>query len=198
MLLSACNGLFGDIYDDAPATDTAEFGFTEAATTTTVGRIYVDATSYTRWVYLTFGTMRMDTLDVTQPEPATWDLALHRYDAKTHGGAVAETSARDFADLGSATVGDFEPDAWTETQIITDMSHMMDGYLSYVPSDYNARLSTWLDVDTSNMPPTYTLSGRIYRIRLADGTQAAVRLSNFMDAAGVKGYLTIEYMYPVE
>jgi hypothetical protein len=25
-----------------------------------------------------------------------------------------------------------------------------------------------------------------------------VRLSNFMDAAGVKGYLTIEYMYPVE
>jgi hypothetical protein len=197
MLLSACNGILSDIYDDAPASDTAEFGFTEAATATTTGRIYVDATSYTRWVYLSFRTLAMDTLDVSAEEPATWDVALHRYDAKTHGGAVAETEARDFSELSAQTAADYVTDTWTETQVITDMSHMMDGYLSYLPSDYNEVLSSWLDVDTSNMPPTYTLSGKIYLIRLSDGTVAALRLSNFMNAASVKGYLTIEYRYPL-
>jgi hypothetical protein len=197
MLLSACNGILSDIYDDAPASDTAEFGFTEAATATTTGRIYVDATSYTRWVYLSFRTLAMDTLDVSAEEPATWDVALHRYDAKTHGGAVAETEARDFSEVSAQTAADYVTDTWTETQVITDMSHMMDGYLSYLPSDYNEVLSSWLDVDTSNMPPTYTLSGKIYLIRLSDGTVAAVRLSNFMNAASVKGYLTIEYRYPL-
>jgi hypothetical protein len=197
MLLSACNGILSDIYDDAPASDTAEFGFTEAATATTTGRIYVDATSYTRWVYLSFRTLAMDTLDVSAEEPATWDVALHRYDAKTHGGAVAETEARDFSELSAQTAADYVTDTWTETQVITDMSHMMDGYLSYVPSDYNEVLSSWLDVDTSNMPPTYTLSGKIYLIRLSDGTVAALRLSNFMNAASEKGYLTIEYRYPL-
>jgi hypothetical protein len=197
MLLSACNGILSDIYDDAPASDAAEFGFTEAATATTTGRIYVDATSYTRWVYLSFRTLAMDTLDVSAEEPATWDVALHRYDAKTHGGAVAETEARDFSEVSAQTAADYVTDTWTETQVITDMSHMMDGYLSYLPSDYNEVLSSWLDVDTSNMPPTYTLSGKIYLIRLSDGTVAAVRLSNFMNAASVKGYLTIEYRYPL-
>jgi predicted DNA-binding protein with PD1-like motif len=48
------------------------------------------------------------------------------------------------------------------------------------------------------MPPSYTLSGRIYIIRLADGTRAAVRLTNFMNAASVKGYMTLEYQYPLE
>jgi hypothetical protein len=197
MLLSACNGILSDIYDDAPASDTAEFGFTEAATATTTGRIYVDATSYTRWVYLSFRTLAMDTLDVSAEEPATWDVALHRYDAKTHGGAVAETEARDFSEVSAQTAADYVTDTWTETQVITDMSHMMDGYLSYLPSDYNEVLSSWLDVDTSNMPPTYTLSGKIYLIRLSDGTVAALRLSNFMNAASEKGYLTIEYRYPL-
>jgi hypothetical protein len=197
MLLSACNGILSDIYDDAPASDMAEFGFTEAATATTTGRIYVDATSYTRWVYLSFRTLAMDTLGVSAEPPATWDVALHRYDAKTHGGAVAETEARDFSEVSAQTAADYVTDTWTETQVITDMSHMMDGYLSYVPSDYNEVLSSWLDVDTSNMPPTYTLSGKIYLIRLSDGTVAALRLSNFMNAASEKGYLTIEYRYPL-
>ncbi len=198
MLLSACNGIFSDLYDDAPASTAAEYGFIELATPTRVGKIYVDATSYTRWVYLTFSTLQMDTLQVTDTAPAAWDVALHRYDAKTCGGAVAETSARDFSELSTATIGEFTGDVWTQQQIVTDMSHMMDGYLSYQPSDYNPCLSQWLDVDTSSMPPTYTLSGKIYLIRLADGTCAAVRLSNFMNASSVKGYLTIEYLYPVE
>ena len=54
------------------------------------------------------------------------------------------------------------------------------------------------DVDTSPIPPIYTLSGKIYLLRLEDGTFAALRLANFMNDAAVKGYMTIDYLYPVE
>ena len=55
-----------------------------------------------------------------------------------------------------------------------------------------------LDVDSSTMPPIYTLSGKIYLLRLKDGTCAALRLVNFMNDAAIKGYMTIDYLYPVE
>lgn len=48
------------------------------------------------------------------------------------------------------------------------------------------------------MPPIYTLSGKIYLLRLSDGTYAALRLSDFMNDAAVKGFMTIDYLYPVE
>ena len=41
-----------------------------------------------------------------------------------------------------------------------------------------------------------TLSGKVYLIRLADGTSAALRLTNFMNDAAVKGFMTIDYLYP--
>ena len=44
----------------------------------------------------------------------------------------------------------------------------------------------------------YTLSGKVYLIRLADGTFAALRLTNFMNDAAVKGFMTIDYLYPVQ
>ncbi|WP_356947875.1 HmuY family protein, partial [uncultured Duncaniella sp.] len=45
--------------------------------------------------------------------------------------------------------------------------------------------------------PIYTPSNKVYVIRLSDGTLAGVRLANYMDGLGVKGYMTIEYMYPL-
>ncbi|WP_290390912.1 HmuY family protein [uncultured Duncaniella sp.] len=43
----------------------------------------------------------------------------------------------------------------------------------------------------------YTPSNKVYVIRLSDGTLAGVRLANYMDGLRVKGYMTIEYMYPL-
>ena len=42
------------------------------------------------------------------------------------------------------------------------------------------------------------MSGRVYVIRMKDGTCAAVKLDNYMNTAGVKGYLTIYYIYPLD
>jgi hypothetical protein len=197
LLLSSCNGLFDDIYDNVADDVVSEYGFTKISSDVEVGTIYVDASSYTKWIYLDFSEHRADSVSVFDDAPQNWDLAIHRYDAKTNGGAVAETDIEDFSLLSTAKIGDFVSDTFTTKKIVTDMSTMMDGYLSYVESDYNTELSQWLNVDTSNMPPTYTLSNKIYILRLADGSKAALKLENYMNESAIKGYMTIRYMYPL-
>lgn len=200
MLLSACNGIFGDLYDNPESEAVLDYGFLIPATPSTPGTIYIDATDYTVWTYINLQDMTTTPLPVDSPEPEHWDIAIHRYDAKTNGGAVAETGSTGFTALNSfLPVADdaFVADEWTTTTIITDMSTMMDGYLGYAESFYNPELSKWLNVDKSSMPPIYTPSNKVYVVRLADGSQAAIRLDNYMDASGVKGYMTIQYLYPL-
>ena len=100
--------------------------------------------------------------------------------------------------VGSLPEEAFTADEWTTDKITVDMSQMMDGIIRYAEDWYNPVLSRWLHVDTSTMPPVYTLSGKVYLIRLADGTFAALRLTNFMNDAAVKGFMTIDYLYPVQ
>lgn len=198
-MLPACNGLFEGIYDE-PETG-SDYGFVAVDEAAGSGRIYVDATSYGAWVYIDLHNRRVVTSEVDAGEPAAWDFAVHRYDAKTDGGSVLETPYTSFEALraaGERPAGTFVADVWTTQQITVDMSHMMDGYLVYAESFYNPELSKWLDVDTSTMPPVYTASDRIYLLRLKDGSTAALQLTGYMDDASVKGYLTIDYIYPFE
>lgn len=197
VLLSACNGMFSGIYDEPDAKTVSEFGFVTPVTVNGQGTVYIDATDYTKWVYIDFANRTVETTDVDSPAPAQWDIAVHRYDVKTNGGEVAETDVADF--IGITTLSEsFVEDEWTTDVIVTDMSTMMDGYLSYADSFHNPVLSRWLDVDKSTMPPIYTMSGRVYVVRLSDGRCLAVRLDNYMNDAGVKGYMTISYKYPFE
>lgn len=198
--LAACNGIFGFLYDNPAEQVKNEYGFISEDANTHSGRIYIDATSFTDWQYIDLHNKEVVKAPVDSLEPATWDFAVHRYDAKTNGGAVSESGAADFNALPSidriAAAG-FVADVWTTDRIAVDMSQMMDGIVLYAESYYNPCLSQWLDVNTSTMPPVYTLSGKIYILRLADGTYAALRLSNFMDDSSVKGFMTIDYLYPI-
>lgn len=214
-LFPACNGLFEELYDEAAVAADPEFGFIQSDPITRTGTIYVDATSYTRWTYIDFHRLAVDSMEICDAnldaaglliEPETWDVAIHRYDTKTNHGAVMATDYTSVDALradsplpGTLLDGDgWSSDLWTTDRITIDMSHMMEGYLIYSPSYYNPVLSEWLNVDTSNMPPTYTLSNRIYLVRLQDGTVAALRLKGFMNEVSIKGYMTIEYLYPVK
>lgn len=214
-LFPACNGLFEELYDEAAAAADPEFGFIQSDPTTRTGIIYVDATSYTRWTYIDFHRLAVDSTEICDDnldadglliEPEAWDIAIHRYDAKTNRGAVMATeytsvdALRTDGPLPETFLDDngWSSDLWTTDRITIDMSHMMEGFLIYSPSYYNPVLSEWLNVDTSNMPPTYTLSNKTYLVRLKDGTVAALRLRDFMNEVSIKGYMTIEYLYPVE
>ncbi len=197
-LLSACNGLFDGLYDEPDDEIIAGFGFQTSCGSETAGVIYIDATSYTDWVYINFSDQKVYTINVENEAPQSWDIAVHRYDVKTNGGKAIETAYSTIADAIKADYADdlLTADQWTTQQIVTDMSTMMDDYLSYVESYYNPELSKWLNVDTSTMPPVYTLSDKVYIIELADKVKAAVKLVNYMDETGVKGFLTIEYICP--
>lgn len=199
--LSACNGIFEDIYDAPQPEETKTYGFVFVDNGARTGRIYIDATDYTEWHYIDLHDKRVETTAVDGAAPESWDFAIHRYDAKTNGGAAAESAAPDFGTLpavSSIPAETFVSDEWTTNKITVDMSHMMDGVIVYAEDFYNPCLSQWLHVDTSTMPPIYTLSGRVYVLRLADGTYAALRLADFMNDSAVKGFMTIDYLYPVQ
>lgn len=200
VLLSACNGIFEDIYDEPQDLQSNDYGFIKVDEATNSGTIYIDATQYTRWIYINFHTHQIDSVEITDDmvEPEAWDLAVHRYDAKTNKGSVQETSFTSLDALvasGTLPSGNFVADE--PSKVTVDMSGMMDGVILYAESDVNPVLSAWLNVDTSTMPPIYTLSNKVYIVKLKDGTYAAVRLSNFMNDASVKGFMTIDYVYPL-
>lgn len=198
MLLPSCNDVLGDLYDE-PET-TSEYGFVKVSTATEPGEIYINASDYTAWTYIDFADRSIDSVPVYDAAPEHWGIAVHRYDAKTNGARVFGTDLTDINDARTWTKPADErgvTDEWTTDVIVTDMSTMMDGYLTYVDSYYNPELSKWLNVDTSVMPPIYTLSDKVYIIELESGERAAVKLLDFMDSAGFKGYMTIQYIYPL-
>ncbi|WP_417016214.1 HmuY family protein [Alistipes sp.] len=198
--LPSCNGIFEGIYD-RPATESGnEYGFILIDEGTRTGRIYIDATDYTEWHYVDLLGKRVTTVPVGDAAPETWDFAVHRYDTKTNGAAVWESGVKEFGALpapGSLPEELWTTDEWTTDRITVDMSQMIDGVIRHAEDYWNPALSRWLDVNTSTMPPVYTLSGRVYLLRLRDGTFAALRLVNFMNDAAVKGYMTIDYLYPI-
>ncbi len=199
--LAACNGIFEGIYDEPTSETENEYGFIHVDEGSRTGRIYIDATDYTEWHYVDMQGKQVTTTPVDEAAPENWDFAVHRYDTKTNGAAVWESAASDFTSLPSpASVPSeaFVHDEWTTDRITVDMSQMMDGVILYADDYWNPCLSRWLDVDTSTMPPVYTLSAKVYLLRLGDGTYAALRLTNFMNDAAVKGFMTIDYLYPVE
>ncbi len=191
VLTASCDGLFGGLYDEPAAG--AAYGFIQTDPDGLGGTLRIDATSYTRWNYIDLLHQRIDTASITlgQDAPPEWDFALHRYDVKTHGGAAAETPF-DQVGVASALEGlHFVSDA--DSQVVIDMSTMMEGYLGYASSEVNPVLSTWLHVDQSTMPPIYTLSNKVYLLRMADGSLAALQFTGYMDDAMRKGIVTLRY-----
>jgi len=170
---------------------------------------YIDCTDYKTWVYLNLedGSQTAVAYDNVADIPSQWTFAMHRYDCKTNGGSAYETTFSSLDELTAAiSAGTFSiPDAsaFTEdedSKVTIDMSHMMEGYLDYADSKVNKTLARWLDVDTSNMPPNYTPSDKVYLIRTATGEVAAVRFTAYSNPQqyNTKGYISFDYIFPLQ
>lgn len=196
-LFSGCNGIFSWIYDPAP--QKTAFGFVETNPITHSGTIYIDATDYAKWTYINLAEMTIDTSNAKNDvEPAEWDFAIHRYDVKTNNGSAMET---DYASIdqiiagGISLSGVFTPD--TFSKVMVDVSDMINNNIEYVDSYINPVLSKWLDVNTDQMPPIYTLSNKIYVLQLSNGQLAALQFTNYMSPTSAKGFVTIKYVFPI-
>ena len=166
----------------------------------------VKTVEYTEWAYIDLSARKVTTVQIGEEYeeeiPEEWDFAIHRYDIKTNGGAACQTdytSIDDFIAAGKLPeAGKFVEDEWTTNKIAIDMSGMMEGNIVYTDSYYNTVLSGWLNVDTSTMPPIYTMSSQVYLLRLKDNTYAAIRFTNYTNAKGIKGYIDFDFSYPIE
>ena len=134
-LLPSCNGIFPGIYDSGESDLVTGYGFIGHNPSDNSGKVYIDATDYTKWVYLDFHGRTAVTAGMSEEEaPAEWDIAVHRYDVKTNGAAVLETGITGlelFMSSGKMPEGGYVEDEWTTEQIIVDMSGMMDGNIGY-------------------------------------------------------------------
>lgn len=165
---------------------------------------YVDCTDYKTWVYFNLQDGSQTPLAYDSDElPEEWTFAMHRYDCKTNGGSVYETSFSSITDLTAAiSAGTFAaPDAAAFTadvdgKITVDMSHMMEGYLDYAASKVNSVMGQWLSVDTSNMPPNYTPSDKVYLLRVRSDEVYAIRFTAYSNPQkyNTKGYISFDYL----
>ncbi|MFV0346062.1 MAG: HmuY family protein, partial [Bacteroidales bacterium] len=118
---------------------------------------YLDATSYTKWVYFSFKTG--DTVTVSDPtSDLSWDIAFHRGDIRLNGGesgkgsgAAVNTELIDWDAVTEAPTSGYISDK-TGT-IITAFTGQG---VEEAQQSFSQTLGTWLTIDTSNPPPKYT------------------------------------------
>lgn len=138
----------------------------------------------------------------SMPTPDKWDIALHHYDVRTNGGEVFETSYTSLEQLlhegnrEQLLAHPFTPDEWTRHHCYYDLSGIYEYHIGYQQSWCNLVLSRWMNMDVTQPPPTYTLSRRVYLVRLTDDSVAALHFPNHISPTGSKGYVTIDYIYP--
>ena len=242
-MLTACNGIFDDIYDQPKPVVPAK------------GQLVIDATSWTDWHYVDLPRLQRLTeegdeaallkaqtefekhpipftlsegkgdgrsgqylywFDVlgagiqnnefrqftetdAQQDPEEWSFAVHRNNVRTNGGAVYETQYTSFDQLPESSAEfankEFTADEWSENEVWSSQEQML---LSLVPSqgiNINKVLSSWLEFKF-NVPPDYIHNKHVFILRLADGTYAALQLTDFISPEGKKCFLTINYKYP--
>ena len=77
------------------------------------------------------------------------------------------------------------------------MTYMMSWKIWFIGSYVNPVLTRWVTMDFSTPPPKYSVSNRVYALRMSDGTYAALFLDKYYDTLGQKGILTIDIKYPL-
>ena len=181
-----------------------------------VKRMTIDATDYTKWVYLNFTTGEL--VQVTDPDnDLSWDLGLHRYDFKTNGGvsgkgkgaAVRITKQK----VLTADIPTPEDSEWTlDREGLLLMQFEDDGLGShrtkYEMQEANFLLSSECDgyggytnkgiIWQEGMPPQVYWDNGIYLVRSASGEIARLRVLDYQDNKKHRGYITIEYAIQVD
>lgn len=157
----------------------------------------VNATSYKDWVYFSF--VSGDSVAVADPKNSLdWDIAFHRYDMRTNGGASGSGNAgvikRPEEDLSAVFT-------LPQTGYEADKTDSVN-YAGMPPvntaDSRNLVLSQYMEVDTENMPPQYKLYPNVFVVRTAKGRYAKLRFTDYRNDKNVKGHIEIEYIYPVK
>lgn len=139
----------------------------------------------------------------TQPEPEHWDIAIHHFDIRTNHGAAFQTHFTSLSQLPESLAEleesiEWQPDVLTTDRVWVDLSRSLSFDIGCQTIAISLPLSSMASMDVSNPPPIYQVSGKVSLLRMADDTVAALFLDNYINDRGIKGHLTISYIYPYQ
>lgn len=157
---------------------------------------FLDATSYTDWVYFSFEKGAIVEISAPQTD-LSWDIAFHRGDVRLNGGAsgsgkgeAVNTGKTDWNAVTAAPASGYVKDeigtvttAFTGTGIETD------------EQPFSQTLSGWLTIDTSNPPPKYTYHNYVYVVKSAAGNYVKLQIYDYKDAKNNGAYISFRYQY---
>ena len=153
----------------------------------------LDASAYDQWVYFSFEDGKATTLSYTEAEPEKWDVAFHRENVRTNGGAALKTDFTALAQVVAIPAEGFVADV--QDSIIVDMSQMMQGVIGYAEAEVNPALNEWVTRD--GMPPVYTVCENVYIVRTRENTYAAIKFTSYKNDVDKTGFVSFDYQYPI-
>jgi len=162
-----------------------------------VKTVQIDARSYPDWVYFSFEKGEVVTVNPASfSSDLNWDIAFHRNDVRLNGGAsgkgaggALKTSAKSLAEITTAPASGYKTDV---------IKSIMTKFVLPVPVFEDQPASTeinWLNVDTSNPPPVYTLFDDVYVVKTAQGKYAKIKFKNYLGDKNETMIITLEYAY---
>ncbi len=169
----------------------------EPAPALEVKSVKIDARSYSDWVYFSFE--KGTTIEINKEnfnKSLDWDIAFHRNDVRLNcgssgqgaGGAV-KTQAKSLSEVSTAPSTGYIVDA---------VKSIMVKFTLPVPifEDQPANNEIeWLNVDTSNPPPVYTLYDHVYVVKTAAGKFAKIKFANYLSDKNETMVISLDYVY---
>lgn len=157
----------------------------------------IDARSYQDWVYFSFESGAVVEIDPENfSESLVWDIAFHRNDVRLNCG-----------ESGSGLAGAYTTDKTGLSEVFTapETGYVVDATKTIMTKfvlpepifeEQPANLEiNWLEVDTSNPPPVYTLHDKVFVVRTASGKYAKIKFTNYLGNMNETMIISMSYVY---
>lgn len=160
---------------------------------------FLDARSYTNWIYFSFSKNEIVTVTDAQTDK-NWDIAFHRGDVKLNGGKSGKGSGEAIntnkiewnAVTSAPTSGYVKDEIGKITTAFTGTG------ITEEDQPFSQILTTWLTVDTSSPPPKYTVHNYVYVVKSASGKYVKLQIYDNKSATNTAGYVSFKYQYNAE
>lgn len=176
--------------------------------------LVVDATDYKSWVYFSFEKGQVvATKDVHESfaKDAGWDIAFHRYDFRTNGGAsgshkgaVAETQETDMSkEIPMPAESAFKKDEIGSLIVFFEVGEngKHDIKRAQIPVNYvlTTRKGEHIGaISSDGMPPVVKLSKKVYIVKTASGKLVKFKVTDYRNAHGKTGHIKFQYAFVAE
>lgn len=157
---------------------------------------FVDATSYTDWVYFSFEKGEVVEV-VDHTTDLSWDIAFHRGDIRLNGGEsgsgkgeAVNTNSTDWNLVMVAPESGYQKDKMGKITTAFTGSDIEE-----TDASFSQVLSGWLTIDTSNPPPKYTYHNWVFVVKSATGKYVKLLVYDYKNERNNGAYISFKYQY---